>query len=270
MSALHRNGTTARSTPAVLDVTTPNVARMYDYYLGGKDHFAVDRDLADRVLTHAPDTRQIARENRAFLGRAVRFLAGETGMSQFLDIGAGLPTQANVHQIAQDVQPGARVVYVDNDLQVLAHARALLADNVTHAIGGDLRKPTEILAEVGLRELIDLSEPVAVLLAAVLEYIEDDLPPIVSALVDAMAPGSCLMISHVERQPHLERAAMLYRTANALWVPRSRDEIGRLFSGLDLVAPGLVRVSQWRPNVTPTLFDERTPAGAYSAIGVKR
>ncbi|WP_328710496.1 SAM-dependent methyltransferase [Microbispora hainanensis] len=258
---------------AGIDVRTPNVARMYDYYLGGKDNFAADREAAERVIAAAPVTREIARANRAFLGRAVWFLAGEAGISQFLDVGAGLPTRENVHQVAQDTNPAARVVYVDNDPVVLSHARALLATNTqTRVVLGDVRKPGDILTDPDVRDLLDLSQPVAVLLVAVLHFVPDHEDPYgaVRALVDAMAPGSFLVVSHVEYRPELVGAVKPYQRANAPAVGRSLDDIGRFFDGLELVSPGLVNVREWRPD-GPILTARLEPEVPFFAgVAVKR
>ncbi|MFG1824256.1 SAM-dependent methyltransferase [Microbispora bryophytorum] len=251
--------------------TTASVARMYDYYLGGKDNYAIDRQCAQRVISAVPLAREIARANRAFLGRAVRFLAGEAGIGQFIDIGAGLPTQDNVHQVAQRANPASRVVYIDNDPVVLVHARALLArDAQTRAILRDMRRPGEILADRDLVHLLDLSRPVAVLLVAVLHFIPDEhgAYEAVRTLVDAMAPGSFLVVSHVERCPELEAAARHYERANAPAVLRSVGEITRFFDGLDLVLPGLVNLRRWRPNDQALSLDCDVPC--YGGIGVKR
>ncbi|MEN3535837.1 SAM-dependent methyltransferase [Microbispora sp. ZYX-F-249] len=258
---------------AGIDIRTPNVARMYDYYLGGKDNFAADREAAERVIAAAPVTREVARGNRAFLGRVVRFLAGEAGIGQFLDIGAGLPTRDNVHQVAQRANAAARVVYVDNDPVVLSHARALLAtDERTRVVLGDVRKPGDILTDPEVRSLLDLSRPVAVLLVAVLHFVPDHEDPYgaVRALVDAMAPGSFLVVSHIEHRPELATAAKPYDRANAPVVPRTFDEVARFFDGLELVPPGLVNVRRWRPDelVLSTRLDPDVPC--FGGVGVKR
>ncbi|MBP2705960.1 SAM-dependent methyltransferase [Microbispora sp. RL4-1S] len=246
---------------------------MYDFFLGGKDNFAADREAAEQVMAVAPITREVARGNRAFLGRAVRFLAGEAGIRQFLDIGAGLPTGANVHQVAQGVDPECRVVYVDNDPVVLAHARALLAtDARTRVVLGDVRGPDEILTDPDVRGVLDLSEPVAVLLVAVLHFVHDHEDPYgaVRALVDAMAPGSFLVVSHVEYRPELLRGARPYDRANAQVAPRTFDEVTRFFDGLELVPPGLVNVRRWRPDAR--VLSEQLGPGVpcFGGVGVKR
>jgi hypothetical protein len=258
------------NSPDLLGLNTPNVARMYDYFLGGKDNLAADRDRAEEVIRHAPYVPLMARANRAFLGRAVRFLAGEAGIRQFLDIGTGLPTRENVHQVAQRIDPRSRVVYVDNDPVVLAHARALMVDNPnTHVAAGGLRDPGEILTDPHTRGMIDFSRPVAVLLCAILHFIADEEDPygIVSTLVEAMAPGSYLVISHAERHRELTAVTDSYRGANAPPVLRSCVEIAGFFDGLELLAPGVVYLPLWRPD-GPVFFEDNR-VRAYGGIGRK-
>ncbi len=235
-------------------------ARMYDYYLGGSHNFAADREAAERVLSAAPEIRLIARENRAFLGRAVRFLAAEAGIRQFIDLGAGLPTRGVVHEIAG---PGVRVVYVDNDPLVHAHARTLLTDDGTTAlIDADMREPRQVLGHPDLRRLIDLDEPVAVMFMAVLHFVTDAQDPygIVAAYRDATAPGSHVAISHItmpESNPEAaDRAIGVYAaSATSPAVLRSPKEVTSLFDGYDVVDPGVVYVPQWRPGDRDSLPD---------------
>ncbi|MEV8638848.1 SAM-dependent methyltransferase [Streptosporangium sp. NPDC051023] len=245
-----------------LDIRVPNIARMYDYFLGGKDNFHIDRICAERVREHAPEVFVMAQENRAFLGRAVRYLAAEAGIDQFLDVGAGLPTQENVHQVAQKINPAARTVYVDHDPVVLTHARALLAtDDHTWAIRQDVRAPEKILTAVDALGLLDLSRPVGVLLVAVLHFVTDAEDPygIVATVMEALPAGSYLVVSHVEERPGLREAAAQYRDANAPVTLRTAEEIGRMFDGLALVDPGVVQVSDWRPDdpFCPVLDEDR-------------
>ncbi len=259
--------------PARIDTTTPNPARIYDVLLGGKDNFPADRAAAHAILNVAPQARRGANQNRAFLQRAVRFLAAEAGIGQFLDIGTGLPTQGNVHQVAQAVTPHARVVYVDHDPVVHAHADALLADHTTTiAVLADLREPEAILGNGAVRAALDLTRPVAVLLVAVLHFIKDEEDPagIVARLRDAMAPGSYLVISHATADFHPQVAAKItdvYQQASAPLVLRSRSQIERFFDGFDLVAPGLVEPASWRPD------GEGPPSpsagGFYGGVGRK-
>ncbi len=258
---------------AKLNPGVPNPARMYDYYLDGKNNFPADREAAERALAIAPSTRDMARENRAFLRRAVRFLAAEAGIRQFLDIGAGLPTQGNVHEVAQAVAADARVVYADNDPVVVTHARALLADPSTAAIPADLRDPGAILASPEVRALLDSGQPVAILLLAVLHFIQDADDPagIVARLRDAVPAGSYLAISHATADapnPRPEVAAQVvgvYRRATASLALRGGAEVARFFEGFDLVDPGLVQVQHWRPEAVST-----APGGIWGGVGRKR
>ncbi|GAA1519341.1 SAM-dependent methyltransferase [Sphaerisporangium rubeum] len=242
-----------RPAPAGVDPNTPSAARIYDYALGGKDNYEVDRIAAEKAFAMAPEMPVMARQNRAFLGRAVRFLAEEAGIRQFLDIGSGLPTQANVHQVAAE---GSRVVYVDYDPLVVAHGDALVADSPGVAfIRGDLRKVEDVLAHPDLPRFIDFSEPVAVLLVAVLHFVRDEerAYEVVDLLREVMAPGSYLALSHVTPDPHPEETAELVQVsarAGAPWVARSRDELMRFFGDFELVEPGLVTAPEWRPGIT--------------------
>ncbi|MGH3318571.1 MAG: SAM-dependent methyltransferase [Streptosporangiaceae bacterium] len=256
-----------------VDVRTPNVARMYDYYLGGKDNFAADRETAAKMLETVPEARVVARENRAFLGRAVRFLAGEAGIRQFVDIGTGLPTQENTHEVAQAARPDSRVVYVDNDGVVLIHARALLAtDSQTVVVEGDMRDPAEILAEPGLRAHIDLDQPVAVLLVSVLHFVPDDADAarIIATIRDAIAPGSYLVLSHGTTFVEEKAGGLtqVYDRATSSITLRSRDQLLRLFDGFELVDPGLVVLQDWRPD-TPPGPESRAGSWFYAAVGRK-
>ncbi|MFI6599933.1 SAM-dependent methyltransferase [Nonomuraea sp. NPDC050536] len=256
------------------DPNTPNVARLYDYYLGGKDHFPADREAADRLLRVAPEVRAAARANRAFLGRAIRFL-GQAGITQFLDIGTGLPTRQNVHEIAP---PGSRVVYVDRDPVVLVHARALLSGHGhTTIVPGDLRRPHEILHNPDVRQAIDFTRPVGVLLAAIMHFVAETEGPdrILATLRKAMAPGSYLVMSHgtSDARPEVVRKGVeVYRTATSPLTLRSRRRIAQLFSGFDLVDPGLVWLPQWHPDDTTTVDFGPTPESSLllCAVGRKR
>jgi hypothetical protein len=243
-----------RETPAEIDVTVPSIARVYDYYLGGKDNYPADREFADRIAARVPDVPAVLRANRAFLRRVVRALAVEYGIQQFLDIGSGLPTQDNVHQVAQRHTPGACVVYVDNDPIVLAHGRALLTSgDRTAVVDGDLREPEAILANPNVRRLIDFDRPVAVLLLTTLFFVADEHRPnaILARLHDAMAPGSFLAVSHAEVRPLIQEAGDAFtREATEPGIPRTREAITGFFEGFELIAPGLVPVSAWRPDGT--------------------
>jgi hypothetical protein len=245
--------------PLGIDTTVPSTARVYDYWLGGHDNFAVDRVAALAVSEVAPEAPLMAVENRKFLRRAVRYLA-EAGITQFLDIGTGLPTQGNVHQVAQEITPDARVVYVDNDPMVLAHSRALKTGGNTVVIEADLRDPPTILDHPAARKLIDFTRPLAVLLVAVLHFIsdDDDPPAIVAAIRDTLPPDSYLVLSHVSgdiRRESAANAAVHYKKVTSSATLRGREEILRFFFGLELVEPGVVQVPFWRP-------DEPKPADA--------
>ena len=240
-----------------VDTSRPQAARMYDYYLGGKDNFAVDRETAHEVMRVVPTIRAAARENRAFLGRAVRYLVAEAGIRQFLDIGTGLPSANNVHEVAQAVVPSCRIVYVDNDPIVLAHARALLTsspEGKTAYIHADLRDPGSILDHAGTRQTIDLTKPVGLMLVAVLHFIPDSDGPrqIVESLVGALAPGSYLVASHATSEYYADggiEAASIYNERGVAFQFRNADEFAEVaFNGLEMVEPGLVPVSEWRPD----------------------
>ena len=246
-------GELPRPAAGVFDFGTPNPARIYDYLLSSKDNFPADRAAAEELLALVPEARAGARENRAFLGRVVRFLAREAGIRQFLDVGTGIPSQGNVHQVAHTVAPDARVVYVDNDPVVHVHANALLAKPATAAVLADLREPERIMRHPKTRELLDFSRPVGVLLVAVLHFIEDEDDPagIVACFREVIAPGSFLVFSHAtgDFRPDVAGKVMaVYKRASAPLVLRSRAQVARLFHGLELLPPGLVQPAAWRPN----------------------
>jgi S-adenosyl methyltransferase len=240
-----------------IDTAKPHAARVYDYYLGGKDHFAADRETGQALMRVVPTIRAAARENRAFLGRAVRFLVAEAGIRQFLDVGTGLPSANNVHEVAQGLVPSCRVVYVDNDPIVLAHARALLtssAEGKTAYIHADLREPERILADPATAATLDFSEPVALMLVAVLHFVPDEAQPrrIVDTLLGALPSGSYLVASHATCEYYADRGAAAANTYNERGIPfqfRVADEFAEVaFRGLELVEPGVVSVSGWRPD----------------------
>jgi hypothetical protein len=243
-------GATARS----IDTSTPNVARIYDYLLGGKDSFAADREAARQLMAAIPDAAAIARDNRSFLGRVVRYLVMQAGIRQFLDLGSGLPTQANVHELAQGVVPYVRVVYVDNDPVVASHGRALLAtrDRVAMAFA-DLCEPASVMEHPDVLGLIDWAQPVAVLCTSTLHFVADEARPhaVIAGYRDHMAPGSYLAITHgtLEEDPEGERdkAAGVYREASSQLHVRPLPEVRRFFDGFELVEPGLVWITEWRP-----------------------
>jgi hypothetical protein len=245
---------------ADIDVSRPNVARVYDAFLGGKDNFAADRDFVDRAIQIAPKAPLAARSNRAFLRRVVRYLVGEAGITQLLDIGSGLPTQGNVSEVAHDMNPAVHVVHVDNDPVVYTHSNALLANNrTTDIVIGDVRAPTEILADADVRALIDFDRPVGLLLFAILHHIEDHEDPagIAAELRDALVPGSYLAISSF-RMPGPEMAELRTKTiegqelltgklGSGRW--REDDEMIGWFGDWELVRPGWVPLAEWRPTV---------------------
>ena len=240
-----------------INTAKPHAARVYDFYLGGKDHFAADRETGQALMRVVPTIRAAARENRAFLGRAVRFLVAEAGIRQFLDIGTGLPSANNVHEVAQGLVPSCRVVYVDNDPIVLAHARALLTSSPegrTAYIPADLREPETILDDPVTRQTLDFTQPIALMLVAVLHFVPDEEQPrqIVDTLLDALPSGSYLTASHVTPEHDPEGVGGLERAYQASGLPaqaRVADEFAELaFRGLDMVDPGLVLVSEWRPD----------------------
>jgi len=258
-----------------VDVSVPNLARIYDYWLGGKDNFTADRVAAIESAAAIPELPLLARENRTFLGRAVRFCVG-AGVTQFLDIGSGLPTADNTHEVAGRAAPEVRTVYVDVDPVVVSHARALLATPLTRAVRGDLTHPGEVLAAAEETGLIDFARPVAVLLGAVLHHVPDEAGPAsaVAAYRDAMAPGSCLVISHAQlapghvvgREPLSELGQDLiesWRGAQKGNGTRTRDEIAAFFGDLTLAEPGLTEVWAWRPDPGAAAVH----AGALTILG---
>src|SRR6516225_7687118 len=260
--------------PLLYDTTVPHFARVYDYWLGGKDNFAVDRAAGDQAIRAFPDVAVSARANRAFLARAVRFLVGTAGVRQFLDIGTGIPTGNNTHEVAQYVAPESRVIYVDNDPFVLSHARALLAsrpEGVTEYVEADLRDPQRIL-DIAAR-LLDLEQPVAVMLMTILQHIDDEDDPgkIVAALMAASPPGSYLAISHpakdIEAASMAKLAARLNRILPESITLRTQTEVAGFFDGLDLVDPGIVPASKWRPmNET----EAAAPATLWVGVACKK
>ena len=241
--------------PPEVDTSRAHAARMYDYFLGGKDNFAADRETANKAMEAWPAIRTASRENRAFLGRAVKYLAEEAGITQFLDIGSGLPGVGNVHEIAQAVNPAARVLYVDNDPIVLAHGRALLSstpEGRSVYISADMREPEKILFHPVTRETLDFTKPIALMIVSVLHFFPDDdeVRRIVDPLVDALPSGSYVASSHgtAEFQPAAVEAGAAYTRGGVGVVGRDADVFADLvFRGLTLVPPGVVVVSEWRP-----------------------
>jgi S-adenosyl methyltransferase len=239
--------------PDALNSRLPNVARIYDFLLGGKDNYAADRAAALKLIQAVPDAARAAKDNRAFLSRAVKYLTAERGISQIIDIGTGLPTRGAVHEIAQASNPATRVVYADNDPVVVAHSRMLIsgARNVA-AVNGDVRHPGHLLTQRDVQSLIDFDLPTAVLLVAVLHFVPDDEDPwtAVKTVMDSLAPGSFLVVSHVtsDQMPDdaAQRASEIYTTALVRGQARSRADIQRFFGNLEMAEPGLVDVAEWR------------------------
>jgi len=263
----------AERPPIDLHTDRPHSARVYDYLLGGKDNFPADRAVAEADMRANPASRVGPRQNRAFLRRAVQFLAGEAGIRQFIDIGTGIPTPPNVHEVAQAIAPDAHVVYVDNDPIVLAHARALLAsrpEGRTEYIDADLRQPDQILRSKQLRNTIDLDQPVALLLIAIMHLFPDERDPFgtVARLVDALPAGSYLALSQTTDDFDPEAWARTIEIAargGVTMCPRPRAAIARYFDGLELVEPGLQVVHHWRPD--PDEKPDEIPDGLVSMFG---
>jgi S-adenosyl methyltransferase len=261
--------------PQGINTNVAHPARVYDYWLGGKDNFPADRALAEHIMEAIPTMRAMAAANRAFLSRAVQYLAGEAGIRQFLDMGTGIPTSPNVHEVAQAVAPDAKVVYVDNDPIVLAHARALLTSQdvgETAFILGDLRQPKAILEHPTLHSTLDLSQPVAVLLVAVLMYFRDTEDPnpygMVSTLLERLPSGSYMAIAHPTADFNPEAMAGAVAAAEqsgVTLVPRSQAETEAFFTDLELVEPGVVPVLAWRPEEP-----SNEPRSAYYWAGIGR
>ncbi|WP_037559658.1 SAM-dependent methyltransferase [Spirillospora albida] len=242
------------SAPPGIDPTTPTFARVYDYFLGGKDNFAADREVADMVMQLVPEAPVVAQGNRVAIERAVTYLAGELGIAQFVDIGSGLPTSSNVHQFARAVNPDAKVVYVDSDPIVLAHGRALLTETgVATFIQGDLYEPEKIFGDPALTKLLDLDEPVAVILAAIIHHVPDERDPagVVRGLHEFLAPGSHIMLTHLHDSgddPRVEEAKKILQSGLGGSYFRPAAQIESFMDGLTILEPGLAHVTEWRPN----------------------
>ncbi|MFJ5306623.1 SAM-dependent methyltransferase [Streptomyces sp. NPDC088350] len=261
--------------PQGIDPGKASVARMYDAMLGGEHNFAIDREAVAAFTAIDPQVRTLARANRDFLGRAVRFLA-DSGVRQFIDLGSGIPTQGNVHEVAQAASPGARVVYVDNDPVAVAHSASLLAGNPDAGIvDGDIRRPTEVLSSPQVRKLIDFDQPVAVLMITILHFVTpaEDPAGIVAAFRDALPDGSWLALSHATNQDRPDTAAavgQLYRSkATSPVTARSYEEILGLFDGFDLVTPGLTYVPLWRPDPGDEIPENPSEYWVYAGVGRK-
>jgi hypothetical protein len=262
-----------------LDTGVVHPARRYNYWLGGKDNFAADRESGDLLAKSYPAARIAARANRAFLRRAVQYLAGEAGIRQFLDIGTGLPTADNTHEVAQRIAPDARIVYADNDPMVMAHARALLTstpEGRTRYLEEDLREPEKILSHPELVETLDLDRPVALMLVAIVHFLPDQAVArdIVRTLLGALPPGSYLTMSCATKEFLTPELAANWdetlRTGKSDVYPRDRAAFGEFFDGLDLVEPGIVAVSEWRPD--PAADEKPLPVDAaiFGAVARKR
>ncbi|MEV6850658.1 SAM-dependent methyltransferase [Actinoplanes sp. NPDC051411] len=256
--------TEREAAPAVVDTHVAHSARRYNYWLGGKDNFQADRDSADEIEASFPGVRQAVRANREVLGRMTRYLARDAGVRQFLDIGTGLPTADNTHEVAQRVNPAARVLYVDNDPLVMTHARALLTstpEGMTNYIEADLRRPQDILSSPELLDTLDLSQPVALMLIAILHFLPDreQERAVVGRLMDALPSGSYLAATHATFDFMSERgkavATEMLTTGRADTWPSTRDEFARLFDGLDLVEPGIALLTEWRPDERTSEYD---------------
>ncbi|MFF4099192.1 SAM-dependent methyltransferase [Streptomyces sp. NPDC001903] len=261
--------------PPGIDISVPSVSRIYDYYLGGSHNFEVDRQAARRAMEFLPGLPKIMQANRAFMRRAVRYAVAR-GVTQFLDIGSGIPTFGNVHEIAQAASPEARVVYVDHDPVAVAHSRAVLAgDERTGIVAADLRKPQDILAAPEVSQLLDFERPVALLLVAVLHFLEDSDDPYaaVAELRDALAPGSLLVLTHASYEgiplsPEVASGTVgVYRDIRNPLVMRSGEQIGRFFDGFELVEPGVVSMPLWQPEGTEDPEDGETPEDPYAFSG---
>jgi hypothetical protein len=262
--------------PPTVDWDKPHPARMYDYLLKGKDNFPVDREAAEKVLAVYPSLRDTAAANRGFLLRGVRRMA-EEGIAQFLDIGSGYPTSPNVHEVVQRVLSAAHVVYVDNDPVVLTHARAKLFSSPqgkTDYASADLRDPADILAAPQVRQVLDLSRPVGLVLAAVLHVLPDAVNPLQSVrhLVGALAPGSYVLMSHITgdfaKDESFGRLADAYSSTEIRGQVRSKDQFARFFDGLDILAPGITLVQDWQPEArVPPPPDDLMPC--YGALARK-
>jgi hypothetical protein len=268
------NGTDQESAPAGIDTGVPHSARIYDYWLGGKDNFAADRAMAEAFIAAIPTIRTMAAENRKFVHRVARYLVGEAGIRQFLDIGTGIPTRPNLHEVGQQIAPETRVVYVDNDPIVLVHARALMVSSEqgrSEYIHADLREPEKILADPALTSTLDLSQPVALTAIAILMLLSDADDPWgkTRVLMDALPSGSYVAITHPTQDFNPEAIAAAVAAANQghmTLVPRGRTDVERFFGDWELIEPGVVPVLAWRPEGRPP----EDPTAAYYWAGLAR
>ena len=260
--------------PAELDLDRPNAARMYDYYLGGSHNFAVDREIAVRAIETWPDMPRVMQANRAFLRRAVRYLVGQ-GVRQFLDIGSGIPTVGNVHEVAREAAPDVRVVYVDTDPIAVTHSRAILADDPhTVVVEADGRQPEALLALPEVTGLLNLDEPVGLLMVALLHFIPDEQDPygILARYRLLLAPGSYLAVSHASVEGTSDRSAAqeLYRRTPTPIHFRGRAEVTRLFDGFELVEPSVVYLPEWRPEYPEDVDEHPEWVSGFCGVGLLR
>ncbi len=257
-----------------VDLTRPSAARVYDYYLGGAHNFAVDRQMAEQAIGLWPDLPLIMQANRAFLRRAVRFCV-DAGIRQFLDLGSGIPTAGNVHEVAQSAAPGARVAYVDIDPVAVAYSRTILAENpLTVAVQADLRTPEQVLDHPEVRSLLNFDEPIAVMMVAVLHFVSDSDDPaaIIAGYREAMAPGSFLTISHASQDGQPQKADShqdLYRRTPTPMTMRSKSQVTELFAGFDVVDPGVVFLPLWRPASLDDVDENPQRFTGLAAVGRK-
>lgn len=267
-------GTDAEQASLEIDTSVPHSARVYNYWLGGKDNYAADRALAEMIAERVPTIRSIVQSNRTFLGRVIRHLTQEAGIRQYLDIGTGIPAAGNVHEVAQAIAPQTRVLYVDNDPIVLAHARALMTGNSaghTAFIHCDVRDPRAILEDPALAATLDLDEPVALMLVGILMHVSDDEDPygIVATLLGALPSGSYLTITHPTADFNAEAMGAIAgsnQQSGITFRPRSKAEVEAFFGGLEMVEPGVVPVLSWRPD-EPS--QDPLSAYLYAAVGRK-
>ncbi|MFF3286499.1 SAM-dependent methyltransferase [Streptomyces sp. NPDC003023] len=261
---------------ARIDTTRPHPARVYDWFLGGKDNYPVDEELGRHIMGVDGTAKHVARTNRWFMQRVTRWLAREAGIRQYLDIGTGIPTEPNLHQIAQAVAPGCRIVYTDNDPIVLTHAEALLRstpEGVTDYVQADVRDTGRILEQA--RKTLDFTEPVALSLVALTHFLGDDDRPydLVARLVDALPSGSHLVLSQLTADfdpVAVRRGVAMYAAGGVTLAPRTRDEVGRFFDGLVAVEPGLVQVTDWHPELAlEESVDESAVISLYGAVARK-
>ncbi|GAB3458065.1 SAM-dependent methyltransferase [Actinophytocola sediminis] len=257
--------------PEDIDLERPNAARVYDYLLGGMANFAKDREFAERLTDIAPEAAKMARSNRAFLRRAVTHCL-DNGIRQFLDIGSGIPTAGNVHEIAQRIEPSAKVVYVDIEPVAVTHTELMLADNENaDVVRGELLEQEALFSSEPVRRLLNFDEPIAVLMVSVLHFIEDDAKPYaaVARYIDAVVPGSFLVISHIaaEDTDEQSKARQLYQKNAVPIVARTSEQVAKFFTGMDLVEPGVVWTPQWHPEVTDDVVD---PFRSKGFVGVAR